>query len=58
MEEKINKKDLLAMIEASIKFTKGQLKKEEDPNIRLVMNGEILAYEHLKRCVKEYKEVV
>ena len=50
------KKDLLAMIDASIKFVKGQLKKEADPNTRLVMDGEILAYEHLKRCVKEYKE--
>ena len=57
MEEKINKKDLLAMIDASIKFVKGQLKKEKDQNIRLVMDGEILAYEHMKRCVKEYKEV-
>ena len=55
MEEKI-KKDLLAMIDASIKFVKGQLKKEADPSIRLVMDGEILAYEHMKRCVKEYKE--
>ena len=54
MEEKI-KKDLLAMIDASIKFVKGQLKKEADPSIRMVMGGEILAYEHMKMCVKEYE---
>jgi len=53
----VDRKDLLAMIDANINFVKGQLKKEKDQNIRLVMDGEILAYEHMKRCVKEYKEV-
>ena len=55
--DKIDRKDLLAMINASISFVNGQLSKEKDQNIRLVMDGEILAYEHMKRCVKEYKEV-